>query len=230
MITTRALVRQFKVGDSVVHALDEVDLDIAAGEFVAVMGPSGSGKSTLMNILGCLDTPDGGDYQLLGESVAALDDEALSGIRNRHIGFVFQSFHLLPRMTALENTLLPFRYRDVLPVGIRERAVDLLTQLGLADRLDHRPNQLSGGQRQRVAIARALVGKPPLLLADEPTGNLDSKTSVEIMDLFQALNADGQTILMVTHEDEIAACARRVIHMRDGRIERDESTDGPHTH
>ena len=184
MISTRQLVRTFHVGDATVHALDHVDLDVYPGEFVAVMGPSGSGKSTLMNILGCLDTPDGGEYRLLDERVSDLDDEALSRIRNEHIGFVFQSFHLLPRMSALD--------------------------------------QLSGGQRQRVAIARALVNAPPLLLADEPTGNLDSRTSDEIMQLFTSLNRDGQTILMVTHEDEIAAYASRVIYMRDGKIERDE--------
>ncbi|MEL6448595.1 MAG: ABC transporter ATP-binding protein [Pseudomonadota bacterium] len=221
MIATRALTRTFHVGDATVHALDAVDLEVHPGEFVAVMGPSGSGKSTLMNILGCLDTPDAGEYRLLDEAVSELDDEALSRIRNAHIGFVFQSFHLLPRMSALENTLLPLRYAESEPEGARERAHELLTKLGLRDRLDHRPNQLSGGQRQRVAIARALVSTPPLLLADEPTGNLDSRTSDEIMQLFTGLNAEGQTIVMVTHEDEIAAYASRVIHMRDGKIERD---------
>lgn len=223
MIHTQKLVRQFQVGDSVVNALDEVDIDVHAGEFVAVMGPSGSGKSTLMNILGCLDTPDRGEYQLLGESISERDDAELSRVRNQHIGFVFQSFHLLPRMTALENTLLPYRYRDADMTAARATAEAMLDQLGLTDRIDHRPNQLSGGQRQRVAIARALVSKPPLLLADEPTGNLDSKTSVEIMELFTQLNQEGQTIVMVTHEDEIAAYAGRVIHMRDGKVERDET-------
>ncbi len=222
MITTQALVRTFHVGDATVHALDHVDLEVHPGEFVAVMGPSGSGKSTLMNILGCLDTPDAGEYRLLEDRVSELDDEALSRIRNSHIGFVFQSFHLLPRMSALENTLLPMRYADEESPEARARAEDLLTRLGLEDRLDHRPNQLSGGQRQRVAIARALVNAPPLLLADEPTGNLDSRTSDEIMELFTALNRDGQTIVMVTHEDEIAAYAGRVIRMRDGKIESDE--------
>ena len=222
MITTRDLVRTFHVGDATVHALDHVDLEIDEGDFVAVMGPSGSGKSTLMNILGCLDTPDAGEYRLLGERISDLDDEALSRIRNAHLGFVFQSFHLLPRMSALENTLLPLRYAESPDPEAPSRARALLTRLGLGERLDHRPNQLSGGQRQRVAIARALVNAPPLLLADEPTGNLDSRTSDEIMQLFTALNRDGQTILMVTHEDEIAAYARRVIHMRDGKIERDE--------
>ena len=221
MIETAALVRRFTVGDSIVHALDHVDLAVEKGEFVAIMGPSGSGKSTLMNILGCLDTPDAGDYRLLGESISERDDAELSKIRNRQIGFVFQSFHLLPRMSALENTLLPYRYRDDDVSDAQTRATQMLQQLGLQDRMDHRPNQLSGGQRQRGAIARALVSEPPLLLADEPTGNLDSKTSVEIMELFTKLNRDGQTIVMVTHEDEIAAYAGRVIHMRDGKVERD---------
>ena len=206
------------------HALDHVDLRIEEGDFVAVMGPSGSGKSTLMNILGCLDTPDDGRYRLLEESVDRLDDTELSRIRNEKIGFVFQSFHLLPRMTALENVLLPLRYSDQDANEHRDRGIDLLTRLGLADRLDHRPNQLSGGQRQRVAIARSLINAPPLLLADEPTGNLDSRTSGEIMALFQELNRQGQTILMVTHEEEIAAHARRLIRMRDGKIEHDSTT------
>lgn len=222
MIETQSLTRRFLVGDTEVRALDSVDITIKAGEFVAVMGPSGSGKSTLMNILGCLDTPDDGQYKLLEHTVSELDDEALSRIRNEHIGFVFQSFHLLPRMTALDNVLLPFRYGDKNVADMRDGAISLLTTLGLDDRLDHRPNQLSGGQRQRVAIARALVNEPPLLLADEPTGNLDSKTSDEIMSLFTALNKNGQTIMMVTHEEEIATYAQRVIRMRDGKIERDE--------
>jgi putative ABC transport system ATP-binding protein len=221
MIRTQQLCRRFHVGDSWVHALDKVDLHIEEGDFVAVMGPSGSGKSTLMNILGCLDTPDDGDYRLLEQQVAHLDDAELSRIRNRHIGFVFQSFHLLPRLTAFENVMLPLRFSDIEVSQARAHAESLLNRLGLSDRMDHRPNQLSGGQRQRVAIARSLINDPPLLLADEPTGNLDSKTSVEIMDLFTELNRAGQTILMVTHEDEIAAFARRVIRMRDGKIEHD---------
>ncbi|MEM9529682.1 MAG: ABC transporter ATP-binding protein [Pseudomonadota bacterium] len=219
MITTQQLARHFQVGDSLVRALDGVDLQVNAGEFVAVMGPSGSGKSTLMNILGCLDTPDAGTYRLQDQEVSDLDDDALSGVRNQNIGFVFQSFHLLPRLNALENVLLPLRYGE--HSGARSRAETTLERLGLGDRLDHRPNQLSGGQRQRVAIARSLVNNPPLLLADEPTGNLDSKTSEEIMTLFEELNAGGQTIVMVTHEDEIAAHAGRVIAMRDGKIEED---------
>jgi len=223
MISTSGLSRQFRVGDSLVHALDHVDLQIDGGDFVAVMGPSGSGKSTLMNILGCLDTPDGGQYWLLEQPVAELDDDALSRVRNRKIGFVFQSFHLLPRMTALENVLLPLRYSDADAVSARSKGEDLLRRLGLGDRMDHRPNQLSGGQRQRVAIARSLINEPPLLLADEPTGNLDSRTSEEIMVLFGEINQQGQTILMVTHEEEIANHAKRLIRMRDGRIEHDSS-------
>lgn len=206
------------------HALDHVNLQIDKGDFVAVMGPSGSGKSTLMNILGCLDTPDDGRYRFLEQEVADLDDAELSRIRNRRIGFVFQSFHLLPRLTALDNVLLPMRYSDTDAHEAHERGVDLLKRLGLADRMDHKPNQLSGGQRQRVAIARSIINEPPLLLADEPTGNLDSKTSEEIMELFGELNRRGQTVLMVTHEEEIAAHARRLIRMRDGRIEHDTLT------
>lgn len=221
MIATHQLCRRFHVGDSWVHALDHVDLCIEEGDFVAVMGPSGSGKSTLMNILGCLDTPDDGQYRLLDQEVAALSDDELSRIRNQHIGFVFQSFHLLPRLNALENVMLPLRYSDVDLAKAQKRAAGLLDRLGLSDRAHHKPNQLSGGQRQRVAIARSMINQPPLLLADEPTGNLDSKTSDEIMGLFTELNQGGQTILMVTHEDEIAAHARRLIHMRDGRIEHD---------
>ena len=221
MITTTKLCRRFHVGDTTVHALDNVDLEIGEGDFVAVMGPSGSGKSTLMNILGFLDTPDAGRYRFFGEEVASLDDTRLSRIRNEKIGFVFQSFHLLPRLTALDNVLLPLRYTETEPEDRHERGLTLLNRLGLGDRVDHRPNQLSGGQRQRVAIARSLINAPPLLLADEPTGNLDSRTSTEIMELFGELNNDGQTILMVTHEEEIAAHAKRLIRMRDGKIEHD---------
>ena len=221
MIETSGLCRRFHVGDSWVHALDHVDLRIDEGDFVAVMGPSGSGKSTLMNILGCLDTPDEGRYSFEHLSVDTLNDAALSRIRNEKIGFVFQSFHLLPRMTALENVMLPLRYSDTDASALKGRGTDLLTRLGLAERLDHRPNQLSGGQRQRVAIARSLINSPPLILADEPTGNLDSRTSDEIMELFEELNRQGQTILMVTHEEEIAAHAKRTIRMRDGKIEHD---------
>lgn len=224
MITTQKLCRVFQVGDTRVHALDHVDLTVGQQEFVAVMGPSGSGKSTLMNILGCLDTPDQGSYQLLSHEVAEMSDDDLSRVRNEKIGFVFQSFHLLPRLSALENVMLPLRYSEDATVT-PQRARDLLARLGLADRMDHRPNQLSGGQRQRVAIARSLIRQPPLLLADEPTGNLDSRTSEEIMALFEELNRDGQTIVMVTHEDEIAAHASRVIAMRDGKIASDSRRD-----
>jgi putative ABC transport system ATP-binding protein len=211
------------VGDSLVHALDQIDLDVGEGDFVAVMGPSGSGKSTLMNILGCLDTPDEGEYRLLDREVSSLDDTAMSRMRNSNIGFVFQSFHLLPRLTALDNVLLPLRFGGRDPATVRPHAIALLERLGLGDRMEHRPNQLSGGQRQRVASARSLVNTPSLLLADEPTGNLDSRTSEDIMRLFAELNRDGQTILMVTHEDEIASHARRLIRMRDGRIEHDSA-------
>lgn len=222
IISVRDLCRIFEVGDVQVHALDHIDLDINKGDFVAVMGPSGSGKSTLMNILGCLDTPTAGTYELLNQRVSDMEDGMLSSIRNRYIGFVFQSFHLLPRLTALENVLLPLRYRkddesngDASPELVRE----IMERLGIADRMTHHPNQLSGGQRQRVAIARALVTRPSLLLADEPTGNLDSKTSEGIMSLFDELNSDDQTILIVTHENEVARHAKRVVKMRDGKIE-----------
>lgn len=222
VISTSSLCRTFQVGDTLVHALDHVDIEVNTGDFVAVMGPSGSGKSTLMNILGCLDRPDAGEYRLLDKLVSNMPDDELSGLRNRYIGFVFQSYHLLPRMTALENVLLPLRYAKGWVEEGSRRAPELLKSLGLSNRMYHRPNQLSGGQRQRVAIARALIANPPLLLADEPTGNLDSKTSEEMMALFDKLNSIGQTILMVTHEEDIAAHARRIIHMRDGKVVRDE--------
>lgn len=218
MIQTRQLRKTYQLGDETVHALDGVDLDVEPGDYVAVMGPSGSGKSTLLNVLGCLDTPTSGGYRLGEDEVAALDDDALSALRGRHIGFVFQSFHLLPRLSALENVMLPARFAGGTDASTEARARELLRRLGLGDRLNHRPNQLSGGQRQRVAIARALINQPRVILADEPTGNLDSRTSEEIMQLFAELNAEGQTILMVTHEDDIAARARRVVVMRDGQI------------
>jgi putative ABC transport system ATP-binding protein len=219
MIELRELRRTYFVGGHTIHALDGVDLDIGEGEFVAVMGRSGSGKSTLLNMLGCMDRPDGGTYRLDDEAVSDMDDDALSAFRNRYIGFIFQSFHLLPRLTTLENVLLPRRYHDQ---GFRpedhDRAVRLLERVDLGGRLDHKPNELSGGQRQRVAIARALINEPRLLLADEPTGNLDSRTSDAIMDLLRELNGDGQTIVMVTHEPEIAAFAQREVHMMDGNV------------
>ena len=213
------------MGEARVNALDHVDIEVQSGDFVAVMGPSGSGKSTLMNILGCLDRPDLGEYRLLGQTVSSMNDEQLSGLRNRYIGFVFQSFHLLPRMTALENVLLPLRFAqdDGAREAARRRGPELLDRLGLRDWTHHRPNQLSGGQRQRVAIARALVAAPSLLLADEPTGNLDSRTSQDLMSLFGEFSREGQTILMVTHEEEIAAHARRIVRMRDGKVEHDRA-------
>ena len=225
VISTSGLCRIFHVGEARVNALDHVDIEVERGDFVAVMGPSGSGKSTLMNILGCLDRPDLGEYRLLGRPVSSMNDEQLSGLRNRYIGFVFQSFHLLPRMTAIENVLLPLRFAqdDGAQEAARRRGPELLDRLGLRDWMHHRPNQLSGGQRQRVAIARALVAAPSLLLADEPTGNLDSRTSQDLMALFGEFSREGQTILMVTHEEEIAAHARRVVRMRDGKVEHDRA-------
>jgi putative ABC transport system ATP-binding protein len=212
--------RSYYVGGQTIHALDDVDLEIGEGEFLAIMGRSGSGKSTLLNMLGCMDRPDSGQYLLDGQAVSDMDDDQLSEFRNRYIGFIFQSFHLLPRLTTLENVLLPRRYHDD---GQREqdleRAAELLERVHLGDRSHHKPNELSGGQRQRVAIARALINQPRLLLADEPTGNLDSRTSDAIMDLLKELNSDGQTIVMVTHEPDIAAFARREINMMDGRIQ-----------
>lgn len=222
VISVRNLRRTFHVGDIDVHALDDISLDIHQGEFIAVMGPSGSGKSTLMNILGCLDTPTSGSYELLEHRVSEMDDDQLSDIRNQYLGFVFQSFHLLPRLTAWDNVLLPMRYARSSRTSASEtitHAHQVVKDLGMDDRMKHNPNQLSGGQRQRVAIARALVTNPSLLLADEPTGNLDSKTSANILSLFDALNEQNQTILIVTHEDEVAKHASRVIHMRDGKIE-----------
>ncbi len=221
MIEARALRKTYVLGDETVHALDGLDLLVERGDYLAIMGTSGSGKSTLLNILGCLDTPTSGSYKLGGDEVGTLDDDTLSAVRGRHIGFVFQSFHLLPRLTALDNVLLPARFARSDPHAAEERGRELLSRLGLAQRLGHRPHQLSGGQRQRVAIARSLINQPRVLLADEPTGNLDSRTSDEIMTLFAELSAEGQTIVLVTHEDEIAARASRVIRMRDGRIEED---------
>ena len=219
MIKLLNLNRIYHIGGHTIHALDKIDLDIQAGEFIAVMGRSGSGKSTLLNMLGCMDRPDSGAYFLEGKEVSAMDDDALSLVRNRYMGFIFQSFHLLPRLTALENVLLPRRYHED---GLREidqkRAVDLLQRVDLDDRVGHRPNELSGGQRQRVAIARALINQPRVVLADEPTGNLDSKTSDAIMSLLRELNHDGQTIVMVTHEQDIAEYATRQIFMQDGKV------------
>jgi len=214
--------RVYWMGEQEVRALDGVNFEVRRGEFVAVMGASGSGKSTLLNLLGCLDTPTSGEYKLRGQSVGLLDDDALAEIRNREIGFVFQTFNLLERLTATGNVELPLVYGRVPPTQRRERALATLKQVGLADRSDHRPTQLSGGQRQRVAIARALVHGPAMLLADEPTGNLDSESSGEIMDLIGRLHEQGNTIVVVTHDEEVARRADRIVRMRDGRIVGDE--------
>ena len=213
--------RDFPLGNEIVYVLKGIDLEINKGEYVALMGPSGSGKSTLMNILGCLDTPTSGTYVLNGKHVSEMQDDELAGIRNKEIGFVFQTFNLMPRTTALDNVALPMVYAGHSKSERVERATEVLTQVGLNDRMDHKPNQLSGGQRQRVAVARALVNKPSIILADEPTGNLDSKTSVEIMNLFNEIHANGNTVILVTHEEDIAAYAHRIIRLRDGIIERD---------
>jgi len=222
VILTHHLTREYVMGAEVVHALRGVDIQIKKNEFVACMGPSGSGKSTLMNLIGCLDTPTSGEYWLNGQKVSDLSDDELARIRNKEIGFVFQTFNLLPRADALHNVELPLIYAGMSAKERRERAARSLQQVGLGDRMDHRPNELSGGQRQRVAIARALVNSPSILLADEPTGNLDSATGNEIMALFHELHDSGQTIVLVTHEHDIAAHARRQIHLLDGKIARDE--------
>ena len=221
LIRARALRKTYHVGDQVVHALDGLDLDIGTNEYVALMGPSGSGKSTLMNMLGCLDSPTSGTYALNGQDVSRLEDDALADIRNREIGFVFQTFNLLPRYTALENVALPMVYAGFSKAERISRAEEVLHQVGLGDRMDHRPNELSGGQRQRVAVGRALVMRPSIILADEPTGNLDSATSEEVMELFGDIQKAGNTVILVTHEEDIAAYAYRVVRLRDGRVESD---------
>ncbi len=223
ILKLRDITRDFKLGAQTVHVLKGIDLDIHKNQYVALMGPSGSGKSTLMNLLGCLDTPTAGTYELNGTDVSSLNDNELAEIRNREIGFVFQTFNLLPRSTALENVALPLIYAGMTKDERLARAAEVLEQVGLADRMDHRPNQLSGGQRQRVAVARALVNKPALILADEPTGNLDSKTSVEIMKLFDDIQAAGNTVILVTHEEDIAQHAKRIIRLVDGNIDSDIS-------
>ena len=221
MIHARDLRKTYHVGDQMVQALDGLDLDIHANEYVALMGPSGSGKSTLMNMLGCLDSPTSGKYILNGQDVSRLDDDALADIRNREIGFVFQTFNLLPRYTAVENVALPMIYAGFSKAERDARAREVLTQVGLGDRMDHKPNELSGGQRQRVAVARALVMKPSIILADEPTGNLDTATSLEVMQLFSDIQKAGNTVILVTHEEDIAACAHRTVRLRDGKVESD---------
>ena len=221
VIRLEDICRIYRVGSQEVRALDGVSLSVYKNEYVAIMGPSGSGKSTLMNILGCLDSPDSGRYILNGTDVSEMDDGELADVRNREIGFVFQSFNLLPRYNALENVALPMVYAGV-PAGERRvKAAQALRSVGLEDRMDHRPNELSGGQRQRVALARALINSPSIILADEPTGNLDTHTSVEIMRLFDEIYRNGNTVIVVTHEEDIAAYAHRVIRLRDGRVESD---------
>jgi putative ABC transport system ATP-binding protein len=222
VIVTRGLKREYDMGGEIVRALRGVDLAIRRNEYVAIMGPSGSGKSTFMNLIGCLDTPNAGEYWLSGELVSTFKDDELARVRNKEIGFVFQTFNLLPRASALHNVELPLVYAGVGSAERKERAMDALTKVQLQDRATHRPNELSGGQRQRVAIARALVNRPSILLADEPTGNLDSTTSEEIMRVFETLASSGQTVIMVTHEPDIAAHARRVVVLRDGLIASDE--------
>ena len=221
LIQITKIKRDFVLGNEIVYVLKGIDLEINKGEYVALMGPSGSGKSTLMNLLGCLDTPTSGSYILNGKDVSKMHDDELAEIRNKEIGFVFQTFNLLPRTTALDNVALPMVYAGYSKSDRMIRAEEVLKQVGLSDRMDHQPNQLSGGQRQRVAVARALVNKPSIILADEPTGNLDSKTSEEIMKLFGDIHKLGNTVIVVTHEEEVAAYAHRVIRLRDGLIESD---------
>ena len=222
MIELTDVSKSYRVGAQTIEVLRHVDLHIGKGEFVALLGPSGSGKSTLMNMIGCLDTPSNGTYILDGQQIAKLSNERMSAIRNRKIGFVFQNFYLLPRMTALRNVEIPMVYSGMATHARRKRAYELLQKVGLDDRITHRPNELSGGQKQRVAIARALANNPPVLLADEPTGSLDSVTSHQILDLIQEVNNTGTTVVLITHDREIARFARRIVHIRDGQVESDE--------
>ena len=221
VIDIKGIIRNFQLGQETVYVLKGIDLEIKRGDYIAIMGPSGLGKSTLMNLLGCLDTPTDGTYNLNGNDVSKMTDDELADIRNKEIGFVFQTFNLLPRTTALDNVALPMVYAGTSKKDRNARAEEVLTDVGLADRMGHKPNQLSGGQRQRVAVGRALVNKPSIILADEPTGNLDSKTSLEIMQLFDDIHGAGNTVILVTHEEEVAAHAHRVIRLRDGVIESD---------
>lgn len=227
VIQIKDLKRVYQMGDTEVRALDGVTFDIHRNEYIAIMGPSGSGKSTMMNLIGCLDTPSEGEYILNGHRVSEMDDKELADIRNREIGFVFQTFNLLARTDCLANVELPLIYAGMAGADRKARATEVLTKVGLGDRLDHKPNELSGGQRQRVAIARALVNDPSILLADEPTGNLDTKTGEEIMELFEELYKAGNTIILVTHENDIANHARRIVRLRDGKVESDEPVAKP---
>jgi putative ABC transport system ATP-binding protein len=226
LIEIRDVSKVYEMGEEKIHALRDVSVSIEENEYLAIMGPSGSGKSTLMNVVGCLDRPTSGSYALRGREVATLSEDELARVRNREIGFVFQTFNLLPRSAALENVELPLVYAGVAAAERRRRAARALEEVGLADRARHRPNELSGGQRQRVAIARALVNSPAILLADEPTGNLDSKTGEEILALFESLHARGQTLVVVTHEEDVARRTHRILRLRDGRIESDERRNG----
>jgi putative ABC transport system ATP-binding protein len=227
VVRLRGITKTYRIGKEIeVKALRGVDLDVFPGEFVAIMGPSGSGKSTLMNVLGCLDAPDAGAYVLAGETVGKLSDDQLAAIRNKHVGFVFQTYNLLPRLNAIENVELPLVYGGDRH-GRQQRAIAALEQVGLGDRVHHRPSELSGGQQQRVAIARALLNDPAMILADEPTGNLDSRSSAEILAIFQRLNAAGKTVVMVTHEPDVAAHCRRIVRMRDGVVAHDDRVENP---
>ncbi|MGE4588349.1 MAG: ABC transporter ATP-binding protein [Acidaminococcaceae bacterium] len=222
VIELKDIVKTYQMGDSIVHALDHVTVDIGVGEFTSIVGPSGSGKSTMMNIIGCLDRPTSGQYFLDGKEIGGYDDDELAKTRNEKIGFVFQNFNLLPRLSALLNVALPLVYAGIPEPERLERARETLASVGLGDRVNHKPTEMSGGQRQRVAIARALINHPAIIMADEPTGNLDTKSSYEIMDIFHGLNAAGKTVVMVTHEPDIAEMTKRIIHMRDGKIIQDE--------
>src|SRR6516164_2672634 len=226
LIRLRNISRRYQMGEETVHALRHISVDIRRGEYVAIMGPSGSGKSTMMNIVGCLDSPTSGQYELNGVQVSEMDDNQLAEIRNKEIGFIFQTFNLLPRSDALRNVELPLIYCGVPSDERRQIALDALKSVGLADRIHHKPNELSGGQRQRVAVARALVNKPSILLADEPTGNLDTKTGIEILALFEELARQGNTLIVVTHEEDVARHARRILRIRDGLIASDERGEG----